>query len=174
MKLLAQLFGIGAMIFLFLIYQQRNRRRIIACKLCADIFWVIHYLMLGGIAGMIPNGVGIFRELIFINRRERKWAGYSFWPVLFIAVNLALGIRTFNSPVNILPIAASAFVTISLWIDNPRLTKIISVPVSCVFIIYDFSVGSYVGIINESVAIISILIAFIKEWKSNAEADFKN
>ena len=163
MKIIAQLFGIGAMVSLFLIYQQKSRKKLIFAKLCADVCWVMHYLLLKGYAGMIPNFVGIFRELIFIKRKDKKWAGLIIWPVIFILINWCLGFRTFNNWFNILPIAASTFVTISLWIDNPRLTKLISVPVSTAFLIYDIFIGSYIGVINESIAIVSILISFSKE-----------
>lgn len=170
MKILAQVFGIGAMLLLFLIYQQKSRKKIVIAKLFADLFWVAHYLCLGGIAGMIPNAVGILRELVFVNRKEQKWANNFFWPVLFILINFGLGITTFHSFYNILPITASAFVTVSLWIDNPKLTKIITVPVCIAFMIYDFYVKSYIGIINESISILSIIIFFVKERKNeNAE-----
>ena len=162
MKLIAQLFGLAAMASLFLIYQQKSRKEMLFAKLSADICWVIHYLFLGGIAGMIPNAVGIFREIIFINRKDKKWASYIVWPVIFILLNWILGFNTFHSWYNILPITASTFVTVSLWIDNPRLTKIISVPISAAFLVYDVFVGSYIGIINEAVSIFSIAIYFIK------------
>ena len=165
MEIIAQLFGIGAMVSLFCIYQQKDRRRLLFAKLSADIFWVIHYLCLGGFAGMIPNFVGIFRELVFIRRKDKKWASSFLWPILFICINWVLGFRTFSSAFNLLPITASTFVTISLWIDNPRLTKLISLPVSIAFMVYDFYVGSYVGIINESIAICSIIISLFKERK---------
>ena len=135
------------MVCLFLIYQQTKRKNLILMKLGADICWVIHYLCLGAPGGMIPNFVGIFRELVFINREKSKWATSLLWPLVFIAINWLLGMRTFESPVNILPICASTFVTISLWLKKPRLTKIISVPVSLAFLVYDFFVGSYVGMI---------------------------
>lgn len=131
-------------------------------KLSADICWVIHYLCLSGIAGMIPNAVGIFREIVFINRKDKKWASSIVWPVIFILFNWILGFKTFHSWYNLLPITASTFVTVSLWIDNPKLTKIISVPISAAFLIYDVFIGSYIGIINETVSIFSIAIYFIK------------
>ena len=169
MNWIAQAFGVGAMISLFLIYQQKSRRAMIAAKLSADVFWVAHYLCLGGIAGMIPNLVGIFRELIFINRKRKRWAAHVIWPILFILINWGLGFRTFHSAFNVLPIAASTFVTVSLWIDNPRMTKIISAPVSLAFLIYDIYVGSYIGVVNETVAIVSIIISFIKEHKRRTD-----
>ncbi len=165
--IIAQIFGIGAMISLFSIYQQKSRKKLIICKLCADICWVFHYMLLGAPGGMIPNFIGIFRELVFVNRESKKWADMPIWPILFILINWGVGITTFKAPINILPIAASTFVTISLWLKKPRLTKLISAPVSMTFLIYDIFVGSYVGIINESISIISIIISFIRERKKN-------
>ena len=172
MELIGQVFGLCAMLSLFLIYQQKSRKKILIAKLSADVCWVAHYLCIGGTAGMIPNMVGIFRELIFINRKDKKWAGSIFWPILFVLINWGLGIRTFYSVFNILPIAASTFVTVSLWIDNPRLTKLICLPVSLAFLVYDIYIGSYVGIVNESIAIVSILISFVKERKNKMNTVF--
>lgn len=163
MNILAQFFGIGAMIALIYVYQQSMRKKLIAAKLCADVCWVIHYLLLGGIAGMIPNFIGIFRELVFMNRESKGWADNLVWPILFILCGWGMGIYTFSSAFNILPITASTFVTISLWIENPRLTRLISVPVSIAFLVYDLHIGSGVGIINESLCIFSIITAFIKK-----------
>ena len=162
MQTVSIIFGIGAMLALFSIYQQKTRKGILISKLSADICWVIHYLCIGGTAGAIPNLVGIFRELVFVNRKKHKWANYIFWPAVFILINLCLGIRTFSSPINILPIAASALVTVLLWIDNPLLTKLMSIPVCTAFMIYDFHIGSYIGIINEAISILSIIIFIIK------------
>lgn len=169
MNIIAQLFGVGAMAALFTAYQQKKRRGLIISKLCADVCWVIHYLCIGAYGGMIPNMVGIFRELVFVKRDESKWANCAVWPVLFILLNWGLGISTFKTAINILPITASTFVTISLWYRKPHITKIISFPVSAAFLIYDCFVGSYVGIANESIAMLSIILYFVKHIKRRAE-----
>jgi len=169
MKIAAQIFGLFAMVSLFLIYQQKNRKRLIIAKLFADICWVAHYLCLGGIAGMIPNAIGIFRELVFIKRKDEVWANKMIWPILFVAINFGFGMLTFHSLYNILPIAASAFVTFSLWIDHPKLTKMITLPVCLAFMIYDFYVRSYIGIINETISILSIILFFVNERKKKHE-----
>lgn len=157
------------MLSLFLIYQQKSRRKMLCCKLSADIFWIAHYLCLGAVAGIIPNFVGIFRELVFINRGKKRWASSPIWAVIFITANLFLGIRTFENWFDAIPVIASAFVTFSLWIDNPRLTKIISVPVSAAFFTYDLFVGSYMGMVNEALSIISILIFFKNSKKEQIQ-----
>jgi len=160
--MLAWIFGIGAMVSLFVSHQQKSRKGILAGKFCADLFWTAHYMCLGALAGMIPNFIGIFREVVFINRKNYKFAGKAIIPIAFIMVNITLGIISFEEWFDALPILASAFVTLSLWIDNPRLTKYISVPVSTAFLVYDVYVNSYMGIINESIAILSIIIFFIR------------
>ena len=157
---IAQLFGLGAMVALFLVYQQKKRAGILYAKLTADVCWVVHYLLLGGYAGMIPNAVGILRELVFIQRKKRRWASAVLWPVLFILLTWGLGFRTFHSWFNLLPIAASSLVTVALWIDRPKLTKLILLPVCTAFLIYDLLIGSYVGAVNEAVSIVSIIIFF--------------
>lgn len=157
------------MISLFLIYQQKTRQNMLICKLSADVFWIAHYFCLGATAGMIPNFVGIFRELIFVNRKKRKWADFPGWVVVFIAINLFLGIRSFEQWYDIIPIIASSFVTVSLWIDNPVMTKIISAPVSLSFLIYDIFVCSYMGVINETLSIVSIIIYFIRKIKEDKD-----
>ena len=162
---IAQIFGIGAMASLFCLYQQTSRKRLIISKLCADVCWVVHYILLGGYGAAIPNGVGIFRELAFMNRDKYKLLKTIATPIVFILINFSLGLTTFKSPINILPITASAFVTMSLWLKEPRLTKIVSIPVSLSFFIYDLFIGSWIGMINESIAICSIIISFVKERK---------
>ena len=124
--MITNLLGLGAMLSLFLLYQQKNRKNMLLCKLSADVFWIFHYFSLGATAGMIPNFVGIFRELVFVNRGSKKWAGSPLWCVLFILVNFSLGVYSFDAWYDMIPIVASSCVTISLWIDNPDLTKIIS------------------------------------------------
>lgn len=150
------------MISLFLLYLQKNRKSLLFCKFTADICWVLHYLCLGAMGGAIPNFVGIFREIVFVNRKQNNWADRIIWPVIFIAINLTLGIVTMKFYINLLPVCASAFVTVALYLRKPLLTKLLSLPVSAVFLIYDIFVGSYIGIINESLSIISILISLSK------------
>ena len=164
MQTISIIFGIGAMLALFSVYQQNTRKGIILSKLSADVCWVVHYLCIGGVAGAIPNFVGIFRELIFVNRKKQKWANLVVWPILFILLNFCLALRTFYSPFNILPIAASALVTILLWIDNPWLTKLFSIPVCVSFMVYDIYIGSYIGIVNEAISILSIFIFITKHF----------
>ncbi len=170
-NIIGQLFGLFGIAFLFLSYQQNKRERLIFMKLGSDTMWVIHYLCLSAVGGAIPNFVGIFREIVFVNN-NKKWAKSIFWPILFIMINWTLTIYTWKSCITLIPICASMFVTISLWIQNPLLTKIICIPVSICYIIYDLYVGSWIGIVNETIALISIA-SFLIRNRHNIDIHFR-
>lgn len=160
-EIAAQCFGFFGMLCLFISYQQKRREALILCKLGSDAMWVIHYLCLSAYGGAIPNFIGIFREIVFVNN-NKKWAKSILWPILFISANWILALCTWKSCITLIPICASMFVTISLWIQNPLLTKLICIPVSVCYIIYDIYVGSWIGIVNEAIALMSIISFFIR------------
>lgn len=161
---LAWVFGAGAMAALFTTYQQKTRKGTILAKMAADVCWALHYLFLGAYAGIIPNAMGILRENIFLQRGKRKWADSILWPILFVVASWLIGLRTFHSWYNTLPMFASLFATIGLWNKDPRVTKALCFPASACFLVYDIFVHSYVGIANESVGLISIIIYFVRMW----------
>ncbi len=170
-ELFGFLLGLGALVALFFIYQQKSRKKLLACKLTADVCWVGHYFLLGAFGGLIPNLVGIFRECVFFKQKADKKT--IFLPILFIlllwclwGLCFALHLVRLTSWIEILPIFGSCMVTFALWFNQPRLTKLVSIPVSLFFLIYNYYVGSVVGVINESVSLISIAIFFIKTKRS--------
>lgn len=168
MYILSQIFGLGAIIALFSSYQQNKRIRFLTCKLCADVCWVGHYFLLGAYAGIIPNFVGIFREVIFMNSEKHKWANSPLWLIGFLCLNLTLGIINYKTFIDILPIIASVFVTVSMWIKHLSTTKL-TVSVACIlFWIYNFFIGSLVGIASETISLISIILFFIRR-KNNGK-----
>ena len=170
LNILAQVLGLGGTYMLFTLYQQKERKKLLLRKLCADVLWGIHYVCLGAVAGAIPNIMGVFREIVFMNS-DKKWAKSLIWPAVFIIVSWILAIISWKSALSLLPMCASTLVTISLWIKSPKLTRLLTVPVCTAFIIYDIFVGSYAGIINESISLVSIIIAFFRNDYKGHSAD---
>ncbi len=162
MYIFSQLFGLGAIIFLFAGYQQNIRIKFLMCKLSADVCWAGHYLLLSAYAGMIPNFVGIFREIIFISSEKHRWANNPLWLIVFLCINLILGAFNYNSLIDVFPIIASVFITISMWIKKLNITKILLSVACTLFLLYNYSIGSLIGVINETISIISIIIFFVR------------
>lgn len=161
LNIIAQLLGLGGTYMLFTLYQQKERKKLLSRKRYADILWGLHYIFLGAWGGAIPNVVGVLRETVFIHN-DKKWAKSLAWPIVFIIISWTLAILSWNSMLSLLPMCASTLVTVSLWVKSPKLTRILSFPVCVTFIVYDVFVGSYAGIINESISLISIVSSFIR------------
>ncbi len=163
--IIAYIFSIGAMIALFVMAQQKSKLKLLLFKLIADACWVVHYFILGALGGVIPNLVGIFREICFSKREKSKFFSKIYIPIFFISINLILGFFTFKEPINIIPIVASMLATIALWQKNPKLTKYLLLPVCLTFFAYDLLINpmSITGAINESSSIVSIVLYLIKE-----------
>lgn len=161
LNIIAQLLGFGGMYMLFSMYQQKERKALLKRKRFADMLWSAHYICLFAWAGAIPNFTGILRETVFMSE-EKKWAKSKLWPIVFIAISWTLAIITWKSALSLLPMCASTLVTLSLWVKEPKVTKLLTIPVCTAFIVYDVFVGSYAGIVNESISLASIMISFFK------------
>ena len=172
---LAYFFGLCGLCCLVLSYQQTDRRKLLLGKLGSDIFWCVHYCLLAAWGGAIPNGLGAVRELVFRQRDKRKWASSPVIPFLFVLASWAVAILSIildesrRTLWTLLPIAASTAVTFSLWARKPKVTRIICLPVSVCFIVYDIVVGSWIGIVNESIAIVSIIVSICRNDKQKKE-----
>ena len=142
MEWMGQGLAIIGLIAMIISYLQTKRKNILLGKLAADISKVLHYICLGAFSGMVPNAVGILRESVYLNREKHSWADSPLWPAVFITLNVVIGSFTYKTPVDILPIAASAFATLSFWFKSPILTKAVSLPATSAFLIYDIIVGS--------------------------------
>ena len=161
LQLTAQLFGLCGMFSLFVMYQQSKRIMYLKLKILSDVIWAAHYLMLFAVGGAIPSIVGIVRELILMKDFKRKYTKFTLM-VIIIIINATLGILLADSMIHFIPICASALVTISLTFKKTTSIRLFSIPILVAFLIYDIIVGSWVGMLNEIISIVSIISKLLK------------
>ena len=152
-------FGIGISI---IIYQQKDRSHILLFKLIADLFWMIHYLLLGAYSGCAAAIIAITRSLIFMNRGKKKWASHPIWLVIFLLVSALSAVLTWKNAFSLLPATASILSVLCFWAQKPRTTRFMAIPVSLCMLTYDVASGSYTGLCNEILTISSTTIAIIR------------
>ena len=155
------IFGTVGILFNFAIYQQKTRKALLRAKLVANCFWTLHYGFLSAWSGAAICSIGILRESIFLNN-HRKWAKTKLWLLVFVLLSIISAILTWKNPYSLLPSVASVLSVYSFWKGNPTLTKILSLPISTCFLIYNIVFGSYIGIINEIFVLTSTILALIK------------
>lgn len=161
MNVFVWIFGIGGIIANIVIFQQKNRKNLLMVKLGADVLWTLHYTFLSAWSGAAICSIGIIRELIFLNNQKRL-AKSRLWLVLFLICAITSAILTWENIFSVLPACASMLSVVSFWIGKPKITRIIQLPISALFLIYDIMNYSHTGTISEIMTIISIIIALYR------------
>ena len=173
MKIAGEIIGFIAILVNFLIYQQKDRKKLLKVKLLSDFCWALHYGLLTALSGMAVCLVGFARELTFIftddkNQNKRIW-----FLMAFAGLSLTTSILTMKDLFGLLPALASIIAVFSYWQKNTFFTKVLGIPISISMITYDIMRFSLMGILNEILTIISIIIFFvfhfINKSKKNAE-----
>lgn len=164
MKVFAWIFGISGIIANLIIYQQKNRNKLLKAKLAADILWTLHYAFLSAWSGSAVCALGILRETIFINN-QRRWAKSRAWLNFFLMCTILSAVFTWKNIFSILPACASLISVISFWIGKPALTRLLQFPISATFLTYDIISLSYSGIFNELLTLILLIIMLVRTYK---------
>lgn len=162
---LVWIFGILGLIANFLIYQQKNRKKILAFKLTSDVMWMLHYLFLMAFTGAAGCFIGVIRETVFLRGNKSKKAEIA-WLCCFLVLSFLASIFTWKNIFSLMPALASALSVFSFWKSEPWLTKKLAYPISVLYLLYNISCLSYIGIVNEIFILTSTTIGIIQMKKT--------
>lgn len=171
--IIAQAIGVIAMTCAVISFQQRTHKGILTFQLIGNIFFTIHFFMLGAITGAILNLIAMVRAAIFVNK-GKKWAESILWFWFFCVASCVVGILSWEGYRSLLPIGGMICTTVAYWIKAPKIVRRVALPSSLMWIVYNGINGSFPGVITEVISIASIFIAMIrldfkKENKVGAE-----
>lgn len=161
MYYIAQGLGVIALIIAITSFQQNSQKRIVTLQMISSVFFCVHFCMLGATLGGVLNGLGIFRAAVFRNR-DRAWASHWLWFVLFCALFIAAGLLFWEGPLSLLPISSMLLTTVAFWIRNARAVRLVTMPASPLWMIYNWVHGSYPGFLTEVFVLTSILVAIFR------------
>ena len=153
--------GIGANC---IIYQQKNGKNLLLWKLISDVLWLLHYMFLHAYSGCAVALIGVFRELVFY-RENKKGQKRPFFLMFFIIVTICSSILTWKGIASIFPALASVISIVGFWKANPKISRKLAFPISCLMLSYDLTCNSYMGIVNEILTMCATAIAIIHNRK---------
>ena len=162
MNISAQIVGAVATVLMFATFQFNKRRQILAVQIINAVIWIIHYAMLGAMSGVLINIVCFVRNILFCFRGKNKACSHVLLPITVCAAEIGLTAAVWKGPVDLLAMAGASLQTVSMWSKKPVNIRILSIIASPLWLIYDLQFGSYIGMINETIVIISIIVAFIR------------
>ena len=82
--------------------------------------------------------------------------------IAFSMVVIGIGIRSWQGPISLLPVVAKLITTVSYGIKNERMLRYITLPSCILWIAYNVTLTAWEGVIADSLAFLSILIAIYK------------
>lgn len=160
-KLIGTILGYVGVAAATLIYLQKTHKRLVFMKFTSDLFWLMHYFLIGAYTGGFICIISICRSLVFMND-DKKWANSKLWLVLFLVLGVCSTAYTWVGPKSLLALAASMTAIISYWQPSPRVSRILAFPISIFMGSYGASNGSIPVVINESLSIVSSIIGIFK------------
>lgn len=170
--LLSQICVIISIILLGSTYFFKSKEKILGLCLVYNVFYGIHYLLLGAVTGTCMNLVSFIRNLWFYrNSKMNKKNSEAVLYTLFIISSVSC-IFTYDDVFSLVSLTASLLSTYSIWQDNVKLYKFISIPVSICFIIYAVSLNSVVAIVTEAVLLVTEITAIAKLRIENKKVDY--
>lgn len=160
-EIIGQIIGFIAMGIIVISYQQKSHKNILTFQMVSGLLFTVHYILLGAYTGAIMNLLGAFRSLVYANR-GKKWASSIIWPTVFSIGFVVSGIMTWDNVFSVFPLIAMLMSSIVLWIEQPKINRIFSLPTSTCWLIYNIKTLSYPGIITEIFVLTSIIIGIIR------------
>lgn len=159
--LIAQGFGLVALIVYVVSTQVDKRRSILLWRTVYSSVYAIQYIFLGAFSGCVSSLVPIARNLVY-SRYDNKKEVPMFWVVLFSALVIIAGLIFYDGPLSLLSVAHTAFCTVFIAKKDLTFFRLTQAFSSILMFIYNFSVGAYIGVIVVAVQFISMVVGIVR------------
>ena len=167
-QLIGQLVGFISTALFLLSFQFRQNKQLFALQLGSFAFYILHYFLIGAIAGCVAMAINTARCVVMFFFNDRKWAMWKGWPWVFVVLYLANTVYTWEGFISLLPLCGSVACLFAYWSRNLRTIRVINLALgSPTWLIYDVFTGSIAGCVSESLCMLSIIISIIRfGWKA--------
>lgn len=170
--LLSQICVIISIILLSATYFLKDKGKILVLCLIYNVFYGVHYLLLGAVTGSFMNIVSFLRNYWFYRNSKRKKKNSKVVLYALFLISSVFCIISYDDVFSLVSLTASLLSTYSIWQDNVKIYKVLSVPVSICFIIYAVHINSVVAIITELVLLITEIAAIVKFRIDDKKVDY--
>ena len=161
---IAQIIVIIGYIFLAMTYFLKDRKNIILANFLSLLAAGISFLLLSAYTGLSMVLVAIIRNIIFLfEDKENKRNIVVLIVLLFISTCFAY--FTYNGFLSLLAVFATMLYTYALWQKNPKLYKILGIPVSLLGIFYNIYILSIFGTILEGIILLVSAVSTMIDYR---------
>lgn len=159
--LISQIVGFCAFIIFVISMQQKNKITILFLQIISFFLYTVQYLLISAYSGMIVYIINMTRNIVFYYTIKKGNIGI-IKLIIFILIYLICGIVTYKNIYDVLPMIASVLSVIFTWQPSTKILRSGQISICTLWIIYDVFVMAYIGILTESLIIISTIVSLLK------------
>ena len=168
--------GIGfiAVLFFILSYQVKSNKGLFIMQSLGSTLFCVQFALMGQFSGSLSLLLTIVRNMMLTHYRDWAWVRWKGWVVVFSALCVVIMAVTWRGPISILPFLAILCGTICYFSDNAQRIRFGNLVCSTpCWLIYDFLIRSWGGVLTETITLSSIIISIIRYgWKSLGQNQF--
>lgn len=150
-------------IFLMISTQVKEKSKILLFQSLFSFFFFLQYILLGVYSASILNLVGLIRNIVYYKNNNK--ISTFFIIILTLLIGLLCTIHDMNNYIfiiSVIPLIINLLYAYVLSKNNIVLIKKIFLLCSIIWIIYDYFVSAYIGLICNSIEMFSYIFYFIK------------
>ena len=169
-EFMIQIIGFIGVAFFIASYQMRSNRMLFLFQMLGCIIFTIQFFIMGAYTGALSLIVNILRNLLLLKIDKWAWVKSKTTLGAILILLTAITIYTWAGPQSLLPYISVGVTTIGYWTNNAqkfRLSQMIGSPFT---LVYDAVIHSWGGVLNESIALISIIVSIARfGWNNMKE-----
>ena len=166
---LIQIIGFIAMAFFIISYQIRSNRALFLCQLLGCCLFCLQFCIMGAYTGALGLLVNIARNVLLLKANDWPWVRRGTTLLGIILLLLVMTVYTWAGWISLLPFISVAVTCVGYWTDNAqkiRLSQLIGSPCT---LLYDLMIGSWGGVLSETITLLSIIISIFRFGWSNLD-----
>jgi hypothetical protein len=157
-----------AILFLLLFaisYHAKTRKLMLSIQILGSLALIFHFILLHAWSGFAMQTVHLIAIVLFLFKEKRNILKSKFLLCFFFLTYFVFTIITWQGYFSIFAFLGISSGTFAKWQTKPNSIRMILIICGIFWIIYDFFVNSYGGIISESLLLISAVISLIRNRK---------
>lgn len=156
-----QLIGCIGLICAVIAFQCKQHKNVMLFRTFNEMFFAIQYFCLASYTGVAMNLISSARNIIFAIQ-VKKEKSTLIWQILFSFMFIVIGMLTTNGIVSVMVVFAKVVTTIAYSLKNTKYIRLLTLPTSISWLVYNIVCNSFAGILCETFTICSIITAIIR------------
>lgn len=169
--IIIQTIGFIGVAFFIASYQMRSNRLLFLFQLIGCLIFIVQFSFMGAYTGALSLTVNVIRNLLLLKIGKWKWVESKVTLSAILILLAAVTAYTWAGWISLLPLMSVGISSIGYWTNNAQKIRLSQLCGSPWTLVYDALIGSWGGVLNEAIALLSIIISIYRfGWSSLAES----